>query len=751
MASNSPQLTLPASETISAQATLAVSGISYTDSFAAANPGAMYLHVWDSAGLLSGANAAGALVPGSGTGSITLSASYADVTAVLASLSYAAAATAGSDSIQFELWDQAGVETTGSIPVSVTAASGGATLTDTWTGAVSGDWNAEGNWSAGSAPASGTEAVIPGGTPHTPSLSGATLSGETVTLTNGGGQGGSADFSNVTLGAGTLLQDLADDTLPQPAISLAGTFAVASGATLAAGSGSLMVLHSASAGTPASMVNHGTIAGTGGHLNIDTGGTVVNDGLITASGSGGVGFDFGQFTNSMPQETILNAGTIQAAGGSLYINGTVHGGLLQFSGAGEMVFEQQNALAGGASIAGFGAGDTIDLYLIQADKLSFGNGVLTVTNAGTTVESLPMAGNYTTANFQLIFQPSEEFSNVIAYVPDQVASAPQIAAPASETVPAGGTVAVGGVSITDSFAAGNPGSMALNVADSSGALSMTDTSGAALSGSGTGAIHYSGTFSQVNAALATLHYAAGGTPGSDTITIDIWDQAGKEATSSVAVTIGSASSAGGGGSGGSSSMGGGGSPSPTGGGTVVNGTPGDDTIVSNLNGVTINAGAGNDTVFAGGTGDTITATGGNNTIQAFAGNNRITTGAGDDTVRIAGTGNTLNAGGGANRIEDSGSGNTLVLPGAGQGTDDVYGYVLTANDMFDLRGALSGAGWNGSAASLSSYLGVGTVNNGADTTISVTPGGQGTGAVVATLHGNGAIALPDFLTHALVS
>ena len=52
----------------------------------------MYLHVWDSAGLLSATNAAGALLPGSGTDAITLSASYADITAVLASLSYAAAA-----------------------------------------------------------------------------------------------------------------------------------------------------------------------------------------------------------------------------------------------------------------------------------------------------------------------------------------------------------------------------------------------------------------------------------------------------------------------------------------------------------------------------------------------------------------------------------------------------------------------------------------------------------------------------------
>lgn len=747
MATSSPQLTLPSSETIGAQATLAISGIDYSDSFAASNSGAMYLHVWDNAGLLSARNSAGALVPGSGTNSITLSVPYADVAAVLASLTYTAAATGGSDSISFDLWDQAGVETTGAIPVAVVTGSGAATA-DTWTGVVNGDWTNGANWSSGAVPTSGDQVVIPGGTPNTASLAIGTLAGETISLTNGGGQGGSAVLTGVTLAAGSTLQDVASATLPQPAVSLGGTFTVASGATLSAGSSSLLTLHSVAPSAPATVVNQGTIAGNAGHLNIDTGGTVVNNGLITASGSGGVGFDFGQYTNSLPAETIMNAGTIQASGGSLYINGTVHGGTLQFSGAGQMAFEQQNALADGATITGFGAGDTIDLYLINATGLSFANGVLTVMNGSTTVESLPMAGNYTTGNFQLVFQPSEEFSNVIAYVAaDPSPSGPQIAAPASETVAAAGTLAVTGVNVTDSFAAANPGNMALNVTDGSGTLRMTDASGAALPGSGTGAIHYTGTFSQVNAALATLTYAAAGSAGSDSISINVWNQAGNEATSAIGVTVGS-----------------GGSPTPTPtpvptpsptpsatGGTVISGTSGDDTIVSNLNAVTINAGAGNNAVFAGGTGDTITAGDGNNTIQAFTGGNSIVTGNGNDTIRIAGSGNTVNAGGGTNTIADSGSGNTLVLPGAGQGTDNVYGYVLAGNDKFDLHSALASAGWQGSATTLPDYLTVGTANNGADTTISLKPAGQGGGSVIATLHGNGALSLASFLTHAIVS
>ena len=274
--------------------------------------------------------------------------------------------------------------------------------------------------------------------------------------------------------------------------------------------------------------------------------------------------------------------------------------------------------------------------------------------------------------------------------------------------------------------------MALNVTDSSGTLRMTGGDGAALPGSGTGAIHYAGTFSQVNAALATLTYAAGAS-GSDSINIDVWDQAGQEAGTSIAVSVGSASAA------------------PPANDTAINGTQGDDTIVSNLNNVTIHAGTGNDTIFADGTGDTINASSGDTVVQAFAGGNRITTGNGADAVRIARTGNAADAGGGTSRIENSGSGNTLVFPAAGQGTDKAYGYVLSANDLFDLRGALTNAGWNGALSTLSDDLSVGTVNDGADTTLSVAPGGRGAGSIVATLHGNGAVSLADFLTHTVLS
>ncbi len=734
MASSSPQLSLPPSETISAPGTVSLAGLGYADSFAATNAGVLYLHIWDGTGLLSATDGQGGVVAGSGTNDIALNAGYAEISAILTSLSYSTAGSAAADTIHFDLWNQSGTETTGSIRITIGAP--GPNPVETWTGMVNAHWDNGANWSTGQVPQTGDQVEIPGGTQFAPSLTGSVLIGETIGLTDDGSEGGSASFTNAALGTGTSLRDKADNTLPQAPVTLAGTFTVGSGASLGAETGSLLILQSASASAPAYVVNSGTIAGDGGNLNINTGGTVVNDGLIVARNSGGVGFDFGPSPNSFPAETILNAGTLQMNDGSLFINGAVHGGTIQYSGPGSLMLEQQNALVDGATIAGFGANDTIRLYLIQADSLSYAAGVLNVMNGSVVVESLRLSGSYSSANFRLDLQGGRQFSNVISYVPNPPPAGPQITAPDAEQVAAGDSVMVAGVSIADAFAAAHPGTLALNVTDNTGVLRMTDAGGAELAGSGTGAIHYSGTLDQINAALASLSYLASGSAATDSITVDIWDQAGQEATTRIAVTVGADNP---------STID---NPIPTA-SAVISGTSGDDTIVSNLNGVTINAGGGNNVVFAGGTGDTIIAGDGNNTIQAFAGGNSITTGAGDDTIRLAGTGSRIDAGGGANRIEDSGSGNTLVLPAAGQGSDDIFGYVLAANDLFDLRGAMAAAGWNGVTGTLPDYLGVGST--GGDATIMVTPDGSGSGSVVATLRGSGAVAFADLLAHAVVS
>lgn len=113
-----PTLTLPLSEQVPGNGTESVSGISYVDTAAASNPGAMYLRVSDSSGALS-ATSAGSTLPGSGTNTLTLSATYNVVSAALSSLKYSGKISAGSDIISFDLWNQYGIETTGAISVTI--------------------------------------------------------------------------------------------------------------------------------------------------------------------------------------------------------------------------------------------------------------------------------------------------------------------------------------------------------------------------------------------------------------------------------------------------------------------------------------------------------------------------------------------------------------------------------------------------------------------------------------------------------
>src|SRR4051794_37106645 len=155
-AATDPTLTLPPSEQVPPNGTIAVSGITYDDTAASTNPGSLSLGISDSAGRLFATNASGA-IPGSGTGFINVSLSYADLQAALASLTYVAGATGAADTISFDVWDQFGIETTGTIPVIV--GTGSSTI-ENWTGAAGTDWNRAENWSSGVVPGPGDTAII---------------------------------------------------------------------------------------------------------------------------------------------------------------------------------------------------------------------------------------------------------------------------------------------------------------------------------------------------------------------------------------------------------------------------------------------------------------------------------------------------------------------------------------------------------------------------------------------------------------
>lgn len=328
---------------------------------------------------------------------------------------------------------------------------------------------------------------------------------------------------------------------------------------------------------------------------------------------------------------------------------------------------------------------------------------------------------------------------------DPPATGPVITTPSAETAGTGATIAVKGISVADAFAASNPGVMALNISATAGTISMTNSTGATVAGSGTGTIAVTGTLAQLNAELATLTYTAGKSAGTGSIAVNVWDQAGSQTTESISVGITAGSTGSTGAVGSTSSAGTTSSPSATNSTILIPASEAD--AVELTSNATIQATSGNHMIFLGGTGNTLTATGGNETVQAFQGHNTITTGAGNDTISFAGTGNTIAAGAGSNVLQDSGSNNTIVMPGASQGFDDIFGYVLKNGDVLDFRAALGQTSWNGTQATLGNFLHVTMSNNNAVISLSTTSGGSA--VQIAELQDSGSLNLSGLLAHAV--
>jgi hypothetical protein len=91
-----------------------------------------------------------------------------------------------------------------------------------------------------------------------------------------------------------------------------------------------------------------------------------------------------------------------------------------------------------------------------------------------------------------------------------------------------------------------------------------------------------------------------------------------------------------------------------------------------------------------------------------------------------------------------------VLPVGGAGMDTILGHVMQTGDLIDLRPALAATTWNGSTASLGSYLGTRLAGN--DAIVSVKPGGAAGGASydIARFGGSGAVSLAMLTQHAIL-
>jgi serralysin len=329
--------------------------------------------------------------------------------------------------------------------------------------------------------------------------------------------------------------------------------------------------------------------------------------------------------------------------------------------------------------------------------------------------------------------------------------------PGPETMTAGQILAIAGLSISDPWAATRAGSMALNLTAKSGTISGTDSTGKLLVGSGTSAIHVSGSLAALNADLAHLTFSSA-TVGTAQLTVNVWDQAGVQATKVIPITVNPATAA---------AIAAAAIASPTAAPVatasttavttpqVVYGHDGDNIHVQGgTNAIyllgshgSIAADAGTNTLFTNGTDNTLVGGAGSDTIQAFAGGNTLKAGSGTETISFAGSRNSIYVGSGSDTITDGGSNNEIIFGKPGGGTAQIYGYVLKNGDTLDLRTTLAGTGWTKDPATLGNFLKVESA--GADAVISIDPSGAGGAASpLAVLHGSGAVSLSALLAHA---
>jgi Bacterial Ig domain len=161
-----------------------------------------------------------------------------------------------------------------------------------------------------------------------------------------------------------------------------------------------------------SVENFGTISGPRGIKFSGTlPGTVTNAGTINGAVQFGDGDD-----RLIVDPGAVFVGTVDGGGGSDVLELAAGTGNTTLSGLGtkfinfETVVFDPNAgcmvtLADPAAftgtIAGFSAGDTLDLIGRAATGVTYAGGVLTVQNGGTVVAALNLAGSYTTADFSI--------------------------------------------------------------------------------------------------------------------------------------------------------------------------------------------------------------------------------------------------------------------------------------------------------------------------------------------------------------
>lgn len=268
--------------------------------------------------------------------------------------------------------------------------------------------------------------------------------------------------------------------------------------------------------------------------------TYIYELLDEQSGDGAAWGNFGLFTSSgapKPAATALhNLTTLLADKGGAFTPGT-----LGYSLSGTLSTDHTMLLEK--------SDGTFWLAIWNEARLSGPSSPTTITVPNHTV-TLSLAA---TAGTVQIFDPMtgtsaqkslSNVSTVSVSVPDhpilvEIGSAAAtsqdlaIAMPAAPSLAHGALSALAGISIQDTWAQSRPGNMALNLSAASGTLEISE-GGSTLTGH---SLNLTGSLSQLNADLATLHYQAANLVGVDTVTVSAWNQAGVSSTHALTVHV----------------------------------------------------------------------------------------------------------------------------------------------------------------------------------------------------------------------
>ena len=400
---------------------------------------------------------------------------------------------------------------------------------------------------------------------------------DAMTIGDGAGAGGIVTVSGTApIGGGTVPSSLSWGTTLTVGNFGVGTLTISSGAIVAptlGGFGAIAV-GGASGGAGVVSVTGGTLdgatldlggPGASGRLSISSGGLVALTGnadvaagaIVVLSGGtlaaqsvtlqAGAALNGADFVDA----GVVDNGLITAKGGKLSIESGLSGSgsaviqadatldivgrdklrKVQFGGAnGVLDLGSVPASGTAATIAGFAAGDTIDLTSAAGGTAGHVSGhELIITGGGSTIASLYLSGTYTGGTFDVGADASGHGTRIVLDasqphgIPVVTPPAIGVSTPQSINASAGIPEAIAGLSVTDSNAGATITATLLS--NTGGLFAMAEGGATVTYIDSDGGVVITGDSADVNAVLATVTYTARAA-GTDTLSLYATDSAG---------------------------------------------------------------------------------------------------------------------------------------------------------------------------------------------------------------------------------